>query len=97
MDSDNKPKLKILIKYTLLMMLMVFMLEPVLVLVPMLVLLSLLLVLVLVAVTAVAGGGCGVASSDLFCFNKLNRLFKVQYAIIFWIYLPKNDDFFKYY
>ena len=93
----NKPKLKILIKYTLLLpllMLMVFVLE----LVP--VLLSLLLVMVLVAlvVAAAAGGGCGAATSDWVCFNKLNGFLEVKYARIFWIYLSKNNDsmYFKY-
>ena len=77
---------------------MLFVLELVLVPVPVpvpvlvLVLLPLLLVMVLVAVTAGAGDGCAAVASDWVCFNKLNGFLEVQYAIIFWIYLCKNDD-----
>ena len=102
----NKPKLKILIKYILLLpllMLMVFMLELelvlVLIFVPVLVLLSLLLVMMLVVAAATTGGGgCGAAASVWVSFNKLNGFLEVQYARIFWIYLSKNDDsmYFKY-
>jgi len=49
-------------------------------------------VVVLVAV----GEGCGDATGDWVCFNKLNGFLKVQYAI-FWIYLSINNDSMQYF